>query len=252
MLFYKKLNKYAKHTKRLQKSTVQFRTALASAKDPEKTFFEDLPRALGFKDTEIAKNTDVLMRYVELLQKAIRELRICYSNLINRLEDVLVEELGLKSKDYALYKTELEQRYESIKTYLLTERQKTFLTRILAKNTDRTTWYQSLAYVILDKQLDALMDEEEAYLVDNLIHSFKELLKYVEISNNGLTSEDNFFRFEMISNDGISTQQIVQLSSVKAKQAKTLEDKIEKLLSGDNEIDAYALLNIIKNRLNND
>lgn len=70
------------------------------------------------------------MRYVELLQKAIRELRICYSNLINRLEDVLVEELGLKSKDYALYKTELEQRYESIKTYLLTERQKTFLTRI--------------------------------------------------------------------------------------------------------------------------
>ena len=56
----------------------------------------------------------------------------------------------------------------------------------------------------------------------------------------------------MISNDGISTQQIVQLSSVKAKQAKTLEDKIEKLLSGDNEIDAYALLNIIKNRLNND
>lgn len=96
------------------------------------------------------------------------------------------------------------------------------------------------------------MDEEEAYLVDNLIHSFKELLKYVEISNNGLTSEDNFFRFEMISNDGISTQQIVQLSSVKAKQAKTLEDKIEKLLSGDNEIDAYALLNIIKNRLNND
>lgn len=193
LLFYKKLNKYAKHTKRLQKSTVQFRTALASAKDPEKTFFEDLPRALGFKDTEIAKNTDVLMRYVELLQKAIRELRICYSNLINRLEDVLVEELGLKSKDYALYKTELEQRYESIKTYLLTERQKTFLTRILAKNTDRTTWYQSLAYVILDKQLDALMDEEEAYLVDNLIHSFKELLKYVEISNNGLTSEDNFF-----------------------------------------------------------
>lgn len=158
----------------------------------------------------------------------------------------------MKSKDYALYKTELEQRYESIKTYLLTERQKTFLTRILAKNTDRTTWYQSLAYVILDKQLDALMDEEEAYLVDNLIHSFKELLKYVEISNNGLTSEDNFFRFEMISNDGISTQQIVQLSSVKAKQAKTLEDKIEKLLSGDNEIDAYALLNIIKNRLNND
>lgn len=252
LLFYKKLNKYAKYTKRLQKSTVQFRTALASAKDPEKTFFEDLPRALGFKDTEIAENTDVLMRYVELLQKSIRELRMCYSNLINRLEEVLVEELGLQSKDYASYKVELEQRYASIKTYLLTERQKTFLTRILAKNTDRATWYQSLAYIVLDKQLEALLDEEEAYLMDNLVHSFKELLKYVEISNKGLTNEDNFFRFEMISNDGTATQQIVQLSSVKTKQAKTLEEKINKFLSGDREIDAYALLSIIKKKLNND
>ena len=94
LIFYKKLNKYAKQTKRLDKTTVKFRTALASAKDPEKTFFDDLPRALGFKDAEIAHNDEVLRRYVELLQKAIRDLRMCYSNLINRLERVLVEEFA--------------------------------------------------------------------------------------------------------------------------------------------------------------
>ena len=158
----------------------------------------------------------------------------------------------MKSKEYASYKVELEQRYSTIKTYLLTERQRTFLTRILAPNTDRVTWYQSLAYVVLDKQLEAMMDEEEAYLIDNLVHSFKELLKYVEISSKGLTNDDNFFRFEMISNDGAATQQIVQLSSTKAKQAKSLEAKIDKLLSGDSDIDAYALLSIIKKKLNND
>lgn len=252
LIFYKKLSKYARQTKRLQKSTVQFRAALASAKDPEKTFFEDLPCALGFKDADIAHNAEVLRRYVDLLQEAIRELRMCYSNLINRLENVLIDELGLKFKEYSLYKVELEQRYAPIKTYLLTERQKTFLTRILAQTTDRVTWFQSLAYVVLDKQLEALLDEEEAYLVDNLIHSFKELLKYVDISNEGLTSKDNFFRFEMISNDGASTQQIVQLSTTKAKQAEALEAKIDKILSGDSDIDAYALLSIIKKKFNDD
>lgn len=149
---------------------------MASAKDPEKTFFDDLPRALGFKDAEIANNDEVLRRYVELLQKAIRDLRMCYSNLINRLERILVEELGLKSKEFASYKSELDQRYSSIKTYLLTERQKTFLTRVLAQTTDRVTWYQSLAYVVLDKQLETLMDEEEAYLIDNLVHSLRSCL----------------------------------------------------------------------------
>lgn len=114
------------------------------------------------------------------------------------------------------------------------------------KNTDRTTWYQSLAYIVLDKQLESLLDEEEAYLMDNLIHSFKELLKYVEISDKGLTNEDNFFRFEIISNNGAATQQIIQLSSVKTKQAKTLEEKINKFLSGDRDIDTYTLLSIIK------
>jgi hypothetical protein len=252
LLFYKKLNKYTKQTKRLQKSTIQFRDALALARDPEKTFFEDLPRALGFKDSEIVQNNDVLMRYVELLQKAIRELRMCYSNLINRLENVLIDELGLNSNEYTSYKEELELRYSSIKTYLLTERQKTFLTRILTKNTDRVTWYQSLAYVILDKQLETLMDEEEAYLVDNLLYSFKELLKYVEITNKGLTNNDNFFSYEIISNDGATTQQIIQLSSSKAEHAKKLEEKINKLLSGDCDVDAYALLSIIKRRLSND
>ena len=77
LIFYKKLNKYAKQTKRLDKTTVKFRAALASAKDPEKTFFDDLPRALGFKDAEIAHNDEVLRRYVELLQKAFRDLRMC-------------------------------------------------------------------------------------------------------------------------------------------------------------------------------
>ena len=81
---------------------------------------------------------------------------------------------------------------------------------------------------------------------DNLIHSFKELLKYVEISDKGLTNEDNFFRFEIISNNGAATQQIIQLSSVKTKQAKTLEEKINKFLSGDRDIDTYTLLSIIK------
>ena len=252
LIFYKKLNKYAKQTKRLDKTTVKFRAALASAKDPEKTFFDDLPRALGFKDAEIAHNDEVLRRYVELLQKAIRDLRMCYSNLINRLERVLVEELGLKSKEYASYKAELENRYSSIKTYLLTERQRIFLTRILAQNTDRATWYQSLAYVVLDKQLESMMDEEEAYLIDNLVHSFKELLKYAELSNNGLTRNDNFFRFEMIANDGVSTQQVIQLSTTKAEQAKAIETRINELLSGDSDIDAYALLSIIKKRLRDD
>ena len=249
LIFYKKLNKYTKQTRRLQKSTLEFRSVLAKATDPEKTFFEDLPYALGFSNTDIVGSNEVLQRYVELLQKAIRELRTCYSNLIGRLERAVVEELGLQSTDYLAYKEELAQLYANIKTYLLTERQKTFLTRILAKNVDRTTWYQSLAYIVLDKPLDTLLDEEESYLIDNLVHSFKELQKFIDVSNKNFTPSDHFIRFEMITAQGAIDPCIIQLNNQKTEQAQSLEKQIDQLLSGDNEVDAYVLLSIIQKKL---
>lgn len=252
LIFYKKLNKYAQHTKRLKKTTLQFRHALATAKDPEKTFFEDLPQALGFKNIDISANSDVLMRYVELLQMAIRELRSCYVGLIERLEKSIIDALGLNTTDYNVYKPILEQRYSCVKKYLLTDRQKTFLTRVLAPATDRKMWYQSLAYVVLDKQLESILDEEEAYLVDNMVHIFRELDKYVDISNKNFESSNDFYRFELISKDGAIEPTMLQLTEKKVQKAKNIENQIDELLSGDNDIDTYALLSIIKKKLSNE
>ncbi len=252
LIFYKKLNIYAKQTKRLKKTTLQFRTVLANGKDPEKTFFEDMPRALGFKDTEITQNNEVLKSYVDLLQNAIRELRSCYGELIKRIETALVEALNLNSNEFSNYKSELEQRYSCIKTYLLTERQKVILHRILTPANDRNNWYQSLAYVILDKQLENLLDEEELYLIDNLIHSFKELGKFMDISKQGLVKSDNFIQVEMISQDGLISPKIIHLTDNKVAKAKSLEERINALLSGNDDVDSYALLNIVKNKLGND
>ncbi len=249
LVFYKKLNKYTKQTKRLKKTTLQFRNVLSTAKDPEKTFFEDLPRALGFKDSVLASNDEVLKSYVDLLQNAIRELRSCYVNLIGRIENALVDSLSLKSTDFIQYKKELEERYSCLKTYLLTDKQKAILNRILSPAADEVSWYQSLAYVILDKQLENLLDEEEAYLIDNLIHLFKELDKYIDISRQNLEHEDNFIRIEMISNDGAISPQVVRLNKSKIDVAQKIEKQIDKLLSGDSEVDAYALLIILKKKL---
>src|SRR5260221_6633354 len=48
LTFYRGLPEYSKTTQRLTKSTLALREAIASAKDPEKTFFEDFPTALGY------------------------------------------------------------------------------------------------------------------------------------------------------------------------------------------------------------
>ena len=113
-------------------------------------------------------------------------------------------------------------------------------------------FYQSLAFIMLDKQLENILDEEEIYLIDNLVHSFKELEKYIDISNKGYNSDDNFIRVELISNKGAIAPHIVHLDDHKSIKAKNIEDKINELLSGDNDIDSFALLSILTKRFGNE
>ena len=55
--------------------------------------------------------------------------------------------------------------------------------------------------------------------------------------------------FRMISNDGAISPQVVRLNKNKIDVAQKIEKQIDKLLSGDSEVDAYALLMILKRRL---
>lgn len=253
LVFYNNLDKYAKHTKKLNKnSSIRFRDVLAKAKDPEKTFFEDLPRALGLKESQLAENEEVLKRYVELIQSAIRDLRSCYIGLIDRLENAIINALNLKSTDFSSYQKELAIQYSSVKTHLLTNKQKAFLSRVSTTTTDRKTWFESISYIVLDKKLENLLDEEEEYLIDNLIFSFKNLLKYVDISKYNLDEGSKFFRVELISKEGELQPQVITLNSKKESKVTELEAKISKLLSGDDDVEIFALLNILKKKMSNE
>lgn len=253
LVFYNKLDKYAKHTKKLNKnSSIRFRDVLARAKDPEKTFFEDLPRALGLRESQLAENEEVLKRYVELIQTAIRDLRSCYIGLIERLESAIINALNLKSTDFVSYQKELVLQYSSIKTHLLTNKQKAFLNRVTAETSDRKTWFESISYIILDKKLESLLDEEEEYLIDNLIFSFKNLLKYVDISKFNVDENNKFFRVELISKGGGLQSQVVILNPKKESKVIELEAKINTLLSGEDDVEIHALLNILKKKMNDD
>ncbi len=139
LTFYKGLPEYAKQTKRLSKNTIKLREAIAKAKDPEQTFFEDFPAALGFKDLDLKHNEDFLKDYVFHLQSSIKDLRTCFSDLIIRLENKMIDILGLENNNFDEYKDLVIKRYKTIKTHLLIPKQKSFYTRINSPISDKKT-----------------------------------------------------------------------------------------------------------------
>jgi hypothetical protein len=250
LTFYRKLNPYAKSTKKFDNpTTLKFRNVLANAKDPEKTFFEDLPKALGYKDKELVNNNEFLAKYIETIQSAIRDLRTCYDALLDRIENVFIDRLRLKSHNFEEYKVELELRYKNVKTHLLTTKQRNFLSRVLSPLKDRQSWIQSISYIVFDKQLETIHDDEEEALIDNLVFLFNELVKYVEISKIVKSEQDKFFRLELISSSGELKPEVFRVPESKERDVESLENKISQLMTGNNDVDICSLLSVLKKKL---
>lgn len=252
LAFYVRLDDYTKHTRKFNHgSTMKFRDVLAQAKDPEKAFFEDLPEALGFNQEKL-KQEEFIREYGNIIQRAIRELRTCYTGLIDRIEERLIDGFDLQSGDYNDYVQEIRSRLAHVKTYLLTDKQREFYHHVMTEYDNRTQWYQSICYTILEQRLDALRDEQEEKLVDDLIYMFRTCEKYSSISQKVDDLEKNdAYSFDMVSNRGadVRTQTYI-LPEKDKKRAKELEKKISQLLSGDDNVDVCTLLAVLNKKIN--
>lgn len=250
LAFYNNLNEFAKNTQSFDNpKTIQFRDVLAKAKDPEKTFFEDLPAVFGFKNESLATNKEFMTQYQDLIKGAIRELRTCYPNLIKRIEDNVVNVLGLKSKEFSEYKSEIENLFKNVKVNLLSNKQKNLLNRLSMPQSDKMLWCESISYVVLDKPLVSIKDNEVVLLIDTLKHLLVTLTKFIDLSKVSNNSNSEIYNFELISTKGSIKPQSYILPENQKEKTSELESKINKILSGDDNLDICTLLRILKNKI---
>ncbi|MCB1193849.1 MAG: hypothetical protein KDK90_25665 [Leptospiraceae bacterium] len=140
LIFYKQLPDYTKNTKRLSKQATELRKVIAETKDPESTFFEGFPNALGYSISELQKDKTKISKYFEALQEAIRELRGFYEQLVERMETVVQEKIVGEKSEFPDYQQKWIQRYKGLKVDLLHSNQKVFWNRLNLEIEDRNSY----------------------------------------------------------------------------------------------------------------
>ncbi len=246
--FYRGLNAYAKTTRKFDSPhTAKFRDILSDARDPAKTFFEDLPEALGFRDLE---NEEFAGQYVDLIHRAVRELNDCYDNLIDRIEEEITGHLGLPS-DYAEYKDILAERYKTIDPRILTPKARAFLDRILAPAKSKRELIEKLAIVINDRRLDEIKDSEEPLLIHQMLYMLSRLERYSALGGPSSDDASEAFNFEIASSKGaFSKSQTFRIPKNKISEVNTTVSKIESLLTEDEELNICILLKLLNSKVN--
>ena len=250
IVFYKQLPEYSKQTKRLSSAAIKIRQAIATSKDPEETFFESFPNALGVSLSSLQQDKTKLQSYTTSLQNAVRELRTSYDSLIKRFEEFICDEFVGKSVDFDNYKEGLQQRYIKLKKHLLLANQKTFVQRIDSALDDKKAWLNSIAQAVVGKTLENFGDEDEITLYEKFKSIILELDSLTNISKADI-DENN----EEVIGVKIDTffsninPKIVRVPKKKAEEIEQLKTALKKKLGSDKTSNIAAVLNLLKELL---
>ena len=253
LTFYKDLPEYSKNTNRISVAAKKLRNAISNSKDPEKTFFEDFPLALGFTMNKIQSSSNNLQEYSIELKDAIKEIRNSYEELINRTELFIQEEIIGELIPFEEYKELLQKRFLKLRRHLLLPVQRIFVQRLDSKIDDKKAWLNSLVQALQGKTLEKISDEEEIVIADKFKSMILDLDSLTMLSNSDF-KEDEEYVFDLQINsffDGMK-KRLVRLPKNKKEAVDNIQTKLKKGLSNDISLNIAALTDLLKEILKNE
>ncbi|MDQ1352299.1 MAG: hypothetical protein QG657_2605 [Acidobacteriota bacterium] len=253
LTFYSKLPRYTKKTGRMTETALALRDAVALAKDPEKTFFEDIPNALGYTLTSLTESTETLEEFIAKLKSGFQQIQVCFEELIGRIETYFKKELGVESIEFPGYRAVIVARYKTLKTFLLLPHQAQFYHRLTSGQDDRKSWLLSLIQGVMNKSAVDLEDHEEEIVCKKLNHILFELDNLCEFSDMNVDRRrEDIFKVEVTTLSEGTKANLLRFSRDKDEESQKLKTRIKEILSADKSINIAAMLGIIREQFDNE
>jgi ribosomal protein S15P/S13E len=250
IVFYKQLPEYSKNTRRLSPSAIKIRNAIATSKDPEETFFEAFPSALGLTLSSLQQDKSKLQNFTTSLQEGVRELRTAYDELIKRFEYFICSEFVGESTSFVEYKAYLQNRFSKLKKHMLLSNQKTFVQRLDSPLDDRKAWLNSIVQAVIGKTLEAFSDEDEILLYERFKSMILELDSLTKISKSDIDeSKEEVIGVKIDSFFSKIDPKVVRVPKNKSKEIEQLKNKLKNDLGKDNTSNIAAVLKLLKELL---
>src|SRR5690606_16814680 len=200
-------------TNGVTKEAQRLREAITKATDPEKSFFEDFPQALGYSLSDLNDSPEKLEVYFEQLRSCIKEIQTCYDVLLDRFEEYIRKDvLGLNSGlEFEEWRSHLQKRFSKARKDLLPSHLKTFLMRINSPLDDKQAWLNSISQAVISKALDSIQDFEEDALHRKFKDFVEELDNYTDILAEAEESElTDTFKVQVTNIQSGSSSRIVK------------------------------------------
>ena len=253
LVFYKRLVPFTQQTKNLSKNALRLRNAISQATDPEKIFFEEIPRALDFTINDF-NNDEILEDFTIALKEATRELSSSFPNLINRIEEVISKTVRNEQITFPENKLLLQQRFKKLKQQHIDAKLRVLIQRINTPLDDRQSWINSVASALMNKTLDTFTDNDEqdfATLFPKRIHDLDNL---TDISKKDIDeAKEEVLKLELTSFVKGVQRNLIRLSKEKSKEIDLKKQDIQKMLNkNDKQSNIALLIKLLQDQIENE
>jgi hypothetical protein len=247
LLIYAELNEYARTTRKISNSAQKLRSAIKSATDPEKAFFDDFISALGFASLKDLESDKAVKSLIYQLDKSIEEIKYSYDRLIDRIEKCLLGALDLKGEMYEEYLPLIKARYSSLNEYQLVPYQKKLLDQLTSNQPGRKEWIEAVAFAVLDKPLQNMGDNEEPMLLKKLSDRIEELDNLRNLSKLDLNlQEEEAYTCKITPFSKNPVDLTVTVKKNKLSNESDRLQELKKLMTNDKNLNLALLFKLIE------
>jgi len=248
--FYRSLNAYTQNTDKLSTEAKALRAAIEHATDPEKTFFEDLPRALKVSLKDASKSDEQLGKFIGFLSTAIDHLQQATPRLVERLDAFIGEEVLATGERFPATQAALVSRLDGIREHQLLNHLTPLYKRSMAPLDQSEVWISSLAEGAIGKPLSKFTDKDEDFLKERLLTMYRELINLADLHK---VEEDPkgapAVRMQITTSAKGTRTETIQYPAKKKAQVEKLMKELKARLSDDEAVTRAALAWLLNEEL---
>jgi hypothetical protein len=240
--FAAQLPAFTHRTRTLSEEAASVREALLHAEEPATLVFKQLPRACGFHEFESSRNpsTSEVCRFVEVLRRALGELKAAYPDLLRRMGKEVIN--AFERPDVL---DEVRRSIAVVAGRLLIAiadpRLKAFCFRLADTALPENAWVESLGSVVCGKPPSKWVDADWEFFQEELKRCARHFQRVEAMAFDAIKDrERTMIRVAVTRQDGIEVDRVLYVGDDEEPQAMEIEARIDAILQKTNRIGIVA------------
>ena len=224
-----------KTRKGLKPEATKVRTAFNLAKSPEVLLFEELPKALGFKELSANADQKTLEKFAQKLTENLRELRDAHSNLLLKQKELLAQAFNI-SPQLSLEEVRkiISGKCHGLDKFTVdTKGLRAFIMRLNKTTGSTEEWFENILMFLGNKPTNKWLDSDQdiaEYRLTTFSHSVLDLEKlalHEKSLNLQISNDFDVYLLRSLKKGGEMYDEVV---AVDQKNKPTIDDAKKQIL----------------------